>query len=662
MSTRTLVAAGIILFGTLLDVATAQATGVVVGYARPGALSPGAQQNFSIFGAGFSGDAGPPSVTVGGMGVVVDNVRVESASRLRATITVAADAALGLRDVTVVQTDGTQRTARAALAIVDARPPRIRGIVRGPAGEKVCNARITIFDGDLALFREARTSASGRWAMAGLPLGTYVLGVAADGYDYVEDEVEMGRSSHRNFQLGKESHPGSWSVVGNTAPEFFDATDIAILTADARLFYCHDTQEPVVFDPTSGQKTFPDPSPSEQGCTAATLLADDRIIFIGGQSPSDPGSFGNAVPWVKTYGPTGWNLLPNLQLAAGRWYPGLARLSDGSLLVMGGGMAPDATRTATAELFDLASETWSNTGSMLAPAEYPPAALLFTGEVLITWAFPQLYNPTSGAWRATGGFVQGSRGYPDHSDHSLVVMADGRAIAVGIRRGSTAPVMSEIYDSSTASWSLTANSGLPRKRPEVVQLPDGKILAAAGEVEGTSPVPDVLGMVKWTDLYDPDADNWRRVADMLEFREYHAITLLVPDGRVLSTGGTRIKFQTGPTAQDIEAYSPPYLFRGVRPQISNLSASSAPRGTDVSVSVFPDTEITSAVLIGTGATTHWVDGGIPRRLVLNVTQTGSAVSVTMPTDPNLLPLGHYILFLMVDGIPSNGVIVRVEAS
>jgi hypothetical protein len=299
---------------------------------------------------------------------------------------------------------------------------------------------------------------------------------------------------------------------------------------------------------------------------------------------------------------------------------------------------------------------------MLAPAEYPPAALLYTGEVLVTWAFPQLYDPATGTWRATGGFVQGDRGYPDHSDHSLVVLADGRALAVGVRRSGTDPVMAELYDPAAGSWRLAANSALPRKRPEVVQLPDGKILAAAGEVEAPAPVADVLGIVKWTDLYDPASDRWRRVADTLEFREYHAITLLVPDGRVLTTGGTWIKFQVGPSSGNIEAYSPPYLFRGVRPTIASVSATATPRGAVLTLCVFPEAEITGAVLIGTGAHTHWVDGGIPRRLVLSVTQTRATVQIALPTDPNLLPLGHYLLFAMVDGIPSNGIVMRVAAS
>src|SRR5690606_17161554 len=119
----------------------------------------------------------------------------------------------------------------------------------------------------------------------------------------------------------------------------------------------------------------------------------------------------------------------------------------------------------------------------------------------------------------------------------------------------------------------TSNPGLVRFQTEVVQLPDGRVLAAGGEAkEPNPPVDDVLGIVKWSDLYDPNTDAWRRVADMNWFREYHAVTLLLPDGRVATTGGTRIKFQYGPTSADIEAFVPPYLFRGVRPQITSMSA------------------------------------------------------------------------------------------
>ena len=329
---------------------------------------------------------------------------------------------------------------------------------------------------------------------------------------------------------------------------------------------------------------------------------------------------------------------------------------------MGGGTRPDAERTATCERFDLATGTWSFTGSMVNPCEFPPSALLFTGEVLATWSPPQLYNPLAGEWRLTGDFNQPNRGWPGHSDHSLVVLSDGRALAIGIRQGpDDNRVMGEVYDPSEGTWSLTSSPDLVRFQTEVVQLPDGRTLVAGGETEAHSPpVEDVLGIVKWCDLYDPEKDRWRRVADMNQFREYHAVTLLVPDGRVVTTGGTQIKFQVGPTSADIEAYEPPYLFRGVRPQITSISSTQLPRGGVVSLEIFPETQITNLVLMGTETTTHWVNAGIPRRLVVAVEQTDTTVTAVLPTDPSILPVGYYMLFAMVDDTPSVARIVKIH--
>ena len=558
------------------------------------------------------------------------------------------------------------------LAVLLAGPPTraatVSGVVRRAGGpqDPVASARVTLFEPALVSFWEARTDAAGRYSFANIPPATYRLGACAWDLEYVEVEAAVGPATFEfDFFLGPETEPGRWEIIGNTLPEFFDATDIAVLTPQGKVFYCHDTMDPILFDPVTRQKTFPSGSGSEQGCMNATVLRDGRVILVGGQNPADPGSFRNAVPWVKTYDPLAdsWQRLDDMQHAAGRWYPGLARLADGSLLVMGGGTRPSAQRTATCERFDLATETWSYTGSMLNPCEFSPSALLHTGEVLATWWPPQLYDPVAGQWRITGNFNQPDRGWPGHSDHSLVMLADGRALALGIRRGPNPgnTVMGEVYDPAGGSWSLTSNPGLVRFQSEVIALPDGRILVAGGETEANPPpVPSVLGIVKWCDLYDPQADAWRRVADLNWFREYHAVTVLVPDGRVLTTGGTRIKFQYGPTSADIEAYIPPNLFRGVRPEILNISATALRRGSRVSLSVFPTTTVTRIVLMGTATHTHWVEASVPRRIVLPVQQTGSTVSAVLPTDANVLPLGHYMLFAMVDDIASVARIVQVE--
>ncbi len=542
----------------------------------------------------------------------------------------------------------------------------VGGSVRlaSPPNDVVPNARVTLFTPSLSFFAEARSDAAGVYSIDGVPAGVYQLGCAAVGFDYIEASITLGAVAQlRDFDLDQESHPGQWAIIGSTAPEFLDASDIGILLPDGQIFYCHDTTDPILFDPATGNRSFPSGSPSHQGCQNASLTSDGQIIMMGGQSPANPGAFTNAVPWTKKWNPTSetWQLLADLQHNVGRWYPGLARLADGSFLVMGGGQCCDASRTDTCERFDPATETWSYTGSMLNPSEFTPVAMLYTGEVLATWSPPQLYNPISEQWRLTGDFNQPNRFYPGHSDHSLIVLADGRALAIGVVSGpDNNTMMGEVYDPATESWSFTSNPGLVRYQTEVVQLPDGRIFVGGGQTEvNPPPVGNVLGVVRWCDLYDPGLDTWRRVADMTWNREYHGVTLLVPDGRVVTTGGTVIQFQTGPTSADIEAYSPPYLFRGVRPEISNVSSNDLPRGVQFTVDLALETQLTSVVLIGTQTTTHWVDGGIPRRLVLPVQQNGTTVTATVPADANVAMLGHYMLFAMVDDIPSEARIVRI---
>lgn len=538
----------------------------------------------------------------------------------------------------------------------------ISGSVTAAGGGPIAGARVTLANSDVTFFREARSDAGGQYAIPGVPPGLYTLGSSALTFEYREVSVSVGAVDlTRNFTLGPETNPGRWTVIGDTDPENLFATNSATLMPDGRIFYCHDTQEPVVFDPRTGAKTFPPASPSQQGCHISTVLHDGKLIFIGGQ---DSDNFRDAVRTVKTYNPanSGW---ANLALMyEERWYPGMARLADGRLLVMGGGQRPNAQRTPTCEIFDPMTGQWARTDSMATPAEYSPAVLLFTGDVLRSWYPPELYNVATGEWRSTGLFVQPNRLYPGHCDHTMVLLADGRAMICGIYRGNLAnPSMVELYDPATETWSLGATTTVTRSQTEVVLLPTGKVLCAGGKLEDDNHnVPtNAWGQTKLTDLYDPVANRWQRMADMAQFREYHAVTVLVPDGRVVTTAGTGGPAEPG-ISNDVEAFEPPYLFRGIRPRIDAISTTDLEHGSSFMMTVSRTEAVTSVMLIGTMAVTHWVDGGIPRLLSLPFTQKGTVASVDVPADPVMAPAGYYIVFAMVDDIPSEGVIVRVRGA
>jgi hypothetical protein len=542
----------------------------------------------------------------------------------------------------------------------------VGGIVRqAGTSTPLADARMTLFVPDLSFFREVRSNTAGLFVFSQVPAGTYQLGAALPGWEYSERQITLvGGRSRQNFPLSPETHIGAWNIIGDTLPEELDASDMGALRPDGTIFYCHNTLDPILFDPVTGQKTFPPGSGSAQGCMNSTLLEDGSVLVVGGQNGTSPGSFTNAIPWVKRFTPQNtWVQQGNMLLPQGRWYPGLARLADGRLLIMGGGTAPSAVRTDTCEIYTPGTQSWAFTDTMNSQLEFPPSALLFDGRVLRTWGVrPELYSPAIGQWAQEAPFVSPVRGFPGHSDHSLIVLSDGRAVAIGVTRlNQPSAPMTEYFNPTTSTWSTGTSPSLVRMQTEVVSLPDGHVFVGAGDAEThAAGEPNVLGVVRRCDLFDPMSGLWRRVGDMNWYREYHAVTLLVPDGRVLTTGGTTIKFQFGPTSADIEAWSPPYLFRGVRPQLSQLSDSSPSRGQTIKFQVALATRLTRVVLMGLQTTTHWVDGGIPRRLELPVTQPTNIAQITLPSDPNLLPVGWYMLFGMVDDIPSKALILRVD--
>ena len=535
---------------------------------------------------------------------------------------------------------------------------RIVGTVTTDAADPIPGARVTVaLGGDYV--DETRSGDDGTYELGGLVAGDYQVGASALRREYEEQEVALANEATADFQLGSETEEGRWTVIGDTEPEYFAGTPSATLLPDGRIFYCHDTEEPVVLDPADGAKSYPDSSPSSQGCHMQTVLTDGRILFVGGQDPSDPGSFTNGVRYVKTYDPASgdWEELPLLNEP--RWYPTLIRLADERMLACGGGQPPDASRTDTCEIWSPETSEWTMTDSLAMPTEYSPSALLLTGEVLTTWYPPQLFDPGEERWRLTGNFVQPDRGFPDHAPHSLVLLADGTPLAIGNIAGAGQDMV-EAYDPGEGTWSLRSSPDALRSRPEVVLLPDGRVLAAGGKLEDGSDVPtNEWGQVAITDVYDPETDSWRSLASMKLAREYHALTLLVPDGRVVTTSGTRNQ-ATGPTTENtVEAFEPPYLFRGIRPRIESVSETSLARGDTVTIEFSQTRAPTSVVLIGTSAVTHWMEGGVPRLVRPSFTIDGAEVAVALPNDPIALPAGYYLLFLFVDDIPSTATIVRV---
>lgn len=225
--------------------------------------------------------------------------------------------------------------------------------------------------------------------------------------------------------------------------------------------------------------------------------------------------------------------------------------------------------------------------------------------------------------------------------------------------------MVEFYDPATEEWSLGTSPRTLRSMPEVLRLPTGKIFVGAGKNEsgehGHNEFTNEFGFTNLVDLYDPESGAWQEMSPMKNAREYHAITLLVPDGRVVVAGGPAAPgLQPPPEAtKEVEAFEPPYLFRGPRPRVDSISSRKFSNGETISLDVSRTSAVTKVILMGMNAISHWMDGGVPRHLSLPFTQAGSKVTVQIPDNTVVALPGFYLLFAMVDDIPSEGQIVQI---
>ncbi len=165
------------------------------------------------------------------------------------------------------------------------------------------------------------------------------------------------------------------------------------------------------------------------------------------------------------------------------------------------------------------------------------------------------------------------------------------------------------------------------------------------------------------ELYDPRTRKWRVGPSQQRFRGYHSIALLLPDGSVLSAGDDTFedRARTDTTwIGNAEIYQPPYLFKGGRPTITAAPAAIG-SARSFAVSTRDAASIDHAVLMAPSATTHGADM-TQRYARLRVTgrTRGRNVTLARPANPNAVPPGYYMLFLVnAKGVPSVASWVRV---
>jgi YVTN family beta-propeller protein len=418
-------------------------------------------------------------------------------------------------------------------------------------------------------------------------------------------------------------------------------------------------------------------------CAGATYMADGRLMISGG----------NGSVTTTVYSPQNDTVVTDASsLADQRWYATMLTLPDGRPLMLGG-MVPytegmqDNPDTAVAQ--GLASMTpevyeggaWRSLlnaysrdafGPDYLRASYPRAWVAPSGKVFgISAERMWTLDPSdNGSLLVHGAFktAPDTTVKPNVGATNTAVMYDiGKILLVGGNGsfngdGLPASVMATQIDINGPAPVLTEQPAMAHARRfgNAVVLPDGKVLITGGTRQGNS---NGANAVLPAEIWNPVSGTWSTAASAAVYRGYHSFTVLLPNGTVLSTGGGT----PGPvTNLNAELYYPPQLFRTVngtaqlapRPVIGAISGLSHAHGGTLQLDLSSTGTIQQLVLIGLGNGTHSFNPG-QRRIPLAFTQDSIRLTTTLP-DARLAPPGYYQLVVIDSlGVPSRATVIAL---
>lgn len=416
-------------------------------------------------------------------------------------------------------------------------------------------------------------------------------------------------------------------------------------------------------------------------CSGHALLGDGRLLIAGGEREA-VGVRDEPVRALHVYdsrSTLGGTLSFAGNMIRPRWYATCATLPDGRLVIVGGSSAESYGHVPNSmvEVYDPARGRTEEVLGFLDIVRYAyayPILFVLPDHRLLVHAGFHTRLLTLPSFAVEPGMIDGvephSRTYNvEGSAVLLPLLPDSvppyraRVFITGGGRGdinTPATATSEILDLGEArpAWRAAAPMAHPRVMPDAVLLPDGTVLVVNGSDKGhadggASPVFDA-------ELYDPMRDEWTRLCNMTIARLYHATALLLPDGRVM-TAGTDASwnpppFNTGELR--LEYFSPPYLFRGARPSITEAPEVVA-YGARFEVRTPDAFSVSNVALMRCGSVTHSVNTDQRYVGVRISNRESGSITLEAPPDGYVAPPGYYLLFVLRDGVPSVGRFMRL---
>ena len=454
-------------------------------------------------------------------------------------------------------------------------------------------------------------------------------------------------------QAGKWSPLFAWPTIAAHLTVLPDGRVLSWTSND--LDHTHHTPNVYLWDPAVPAAFTQVPNSfTDVFCAAHSFLPDGKLLIMGGHITDVAGSKDAN---IFNYQGATWGRVA--QMRAGRWYPTSAMMGNGEVAVVAGA---DEHHEA-----NLVPEVWDGSKFRLlpgAPLEMPWYPWMFLGpdgRLFVSGpdADTRYLNPAGdGEWTTYGRTVSGV--YRDYG--TSVLYAPGKVLIIG---GGDPPVSSaEVVDLNAGTgWQPTGSMQYARRQFNATVMADGKVL-----VTGGSSAPGFnteSGAVLPAEVWDPATGGWTTLASLNVPRQYHSTAVLLPDARVLVAGGGRCG-TCQVNHEDAELFSPPYLFNAdgtaaVRPTITSAPAAVDP-GQALTVSTPDAASIARVTLVRLPSTTHGfnMNQGFT---TASFTAASGAITVVAPANRNLVPGGHYMLFVInASGVPSVAKIVQLRGT
>jgi hypothetical protein len=387
----------------------------------------------------------------------------------------------------------------------------------------------------------------------------------------------LSLASHR--ALAQANVVGQW---GTTQPFPIISVHTGLMP-DGRVIFWDYSGNTRIWNPATTAITTPAQPGRNTFCSGNSFFPNGKLFVPGGHIENNVG-----LASASYYDPVAntWTSVPAMN--AGRWYPSSTVLANGDILVTSG----DANFAVNdlPQVYQIANNTWRNLSSArLGLPLYPRTFLAPNGRVFFATSTSRYLDTSgSGAWSTVGNTLFGGR----DNYGSACIDQNGRVFWFGGGDPPTASVEMIDLNSPTPTWTSRASMPQARRQNNATILPDGKVLVTGGSAAAGFNTEDGA---KAALLYDPVANSWTTMATESDYRGYHSTAVLLPDGRVLSSGGDN--------HANGQVFSPPYLFNGARPAISS-APSAVSYGQTFFIGTAEAASITRVTWTMLGALTH----------------------------------------------------------